>query len=166
MEESTLSPTWKGAIAEAAITAVAMRAGIRVYRPLQEGGRFDLILEPPDGRLIRTRCKWAPRKNDVIQVKARTCRHTPHGYVRTTYSADEVDAIAAYCPDLDRVYLIPIAAIDGRGFMHLRLAPARNNQRIGTRMAAQYEFGAIAQLGERLHGMQEVAGSSPASSTS
>ncbi len=26
-------------------------------------------------------------------------------------------------------------------------------------------FGAIAQLGERLHGMQEVAGSIPASST-
>jgi hypothetical protein len=31
-------------------------------------------------------------------------------------------------------------------------------------MAADYRLGAIAQLGERLHGMQEVAGSSPASS--
>jgi hypothetical protein len=32
-------------------------------------------------------------------------------------------------------------------------------------MAADHALGAIAQLGERLHGMQEVAGSSPASST-
>jgi hypothetical protein len=32
-------------------------------------------------------------------------------------------------------------------------------------MAAPFSLGAIAQLGERLHGMQEVAGSSPASST-
>jgi hypothetical protein len=31
-------------------------------------------------------------------------------------------------------------------------------------MAAQYELGAIAQLGERRHGMAEVEGSSPSSS--
>jgi hypothetical protein len=37
--------------------------------------------------------------------------------------------------------------------------------RAGVTMAGQYRLGAIAQLGERLHGMQEVAGSSPASST-
>lgn len=31
---------------------------------------------------------------------------------------------------------------------------------------SEEDFGAIAQLGERLHGMQEVAGSIPASSSS
>src|SRR5918999_1829877 len=49
--------------------------------------------------------------------------------------------------------------------IHLRLAPCRNNQKQSIHWASQYELGAIAQLGERLHGMQEVAGSSPASST-
>jgi hypothetical protein len=49
--------------------------------------------------------------------------------------------------------------------IHLRLAPARNNQEFSITYAADYEFsGAIAQLGERLRGTQEVAGSSPASS--
>src|SRR5205809_686496 len=61
----------------------------------------------------------------------------------------------------------PIAARSG-----FRLAPARNNQRIGVNWADDYDltrlnweaFGAIAQLGERLDGIQKVAGSSPAGS--
>jgi hypothetical protein len=55
--------------------------------------------------------------------------------------------------------------VGARHVLYLRLAPARNNQEFAITYAADYEFsGAIAQLGERLHGMQEVAGSSPASS--
>ena len=46
------------------------------------------------------------------------------------------------------------------------LTPARNGQRSCINLAEAFEFdGAIAQLGERLRGTQEVAGSSPASST-
>lgn len=159
-----LSPSRKGAIAEAAIALAALKAGLIVYRPVAEGGRADLILGLADGRLLKTQCKWARRKGDVIAINTRTCRHTPNGYVRTTYSANEIDAVAAYCPEVERVYLIPIAEVEGVGYIHLRLAPARNNQRAGTRMAAQFDLGAIAQLGERLSGTQEVAGSSPASS--
>jgi PD-(D/E)XK nuclease superfamily protein len=85
--------------------------------------------------------------------------------VRTTYDASEVDAIAVYCPDTERCYLLPIADIGRRGNVYLRLAPARNNQEIAITYAADYEFhGAIAQLGERLTGSQEVGGSNPPSS--
>jgi prevent-host-death family protein len=56
--------------------------------------------------------------------------------------------------------------------IQLRLSPPLNNQRACTNWADDFAFearlgrsGAIAQLGERLHGMQEVAGSSPAGST-
>jgi len=34
----------KGAIAEAAVALAAMKLGIDIYRPLGEGGRYDLIL--------------------------------------------------------------------------------------------------------------------------
>ena len=78
----------------------------------------------------------------------------------------EVDAIAIYCPDNGGCYLVPLADVRGRGNLHLRLAPARNNQEFAITYAATYAFpGAIAQLGERLTGSHEVAGSSPASST-
>jgi hypothetical protein len=95
-----------------------------------------------------------------------TCRHTPRGYVRTTYSADEVDGVAVYCQELKRCFYLPIETVAGRTGMHLRLRPAANNQEAAINYADQYDFGAIAQLGERRHGMAEVVGSSPTSSTS
>ena len=57
--------------------------------------------------------------------------------------------------------------IADRFSVQLRTEPARNGQRAALNWAADYELpGAIAQLGERLSGTQEVAGSSPASSIS
>ena len=49
--------------------------------------------------------------------------------------------------------------------VHLRLAPARNNQASFVHWASEYRHGAIAQLGERVTGSHEVGGSSPPSST-
>jgi hypothetical protein len=86
--------------------------------------------------------------------------------VWSTYTAAEVDGIAAWCPETAESYFIPIAEIDGRAAMHLRLARARNNQELLVHWAANYRLGAIAQLGERLAGSQKAEGSSPSSSTS
>ena len=159
-----LSTNQKGAIAEAKITAEAVRLGIEVYRPVAEGGRCDLIFGI-GSQLSRVQCKWAARVGDVVRVWMRTSRHTPsRGYVVTTYSTTEVDAVAAYCPDLDMCYLLPISLVEGRKCIFLRLAPPRNNQKLRVHLAEEYELGAIAQLGERGAGSAEVAGSSPASS--
>ena len=103
---------------------------------------------------------------DIVEVRGRTCRHTPNGYVRTPYSAEEIDGIAAWCPATNECYFVPIAEIAGRSSMSLRLSPARNSQQLLVHWASQYRLGAIAQLGERLAGSQKVGGSSPPSSTS
>ena len=103
----TLTPSMKGAIAEAAITAEAIKQGVVVWRPVQEGGRCDLIFGI-EQNLYRVQCKWGRLEGNVVVVGTRTCRHTPRGYVRTTYSADEVDAIAVYCGDLNRCFYLPI----------------------------------------------------------
>jgi hypothetical protein len=159
-----LTPTEKGAIAEAKIYAAAVEAGVVVSRPLAEGRRYDMIFDIGP-RLLRVQCKWAPRRGDVILVRARTSRLTPSGYVRTTYTASEVDGIAAYCPELDESFYVPIEDMAGRAFIHLRVSATRNGQRAGVTMARQYQLGAVAQLGERLGGTQEVVGSIPISST-
>jgi PD-(D/E)XK endonuclease len=159
-----LTPTEKGAIAEAKIYAAAVEAGIVVARPLTEGRRYDLIFDV-GARLLRVQCKWANRKGDVIVLRNGTCRYTPSGYVRTTYGMSEVDGVAGYCPEIDACFYVPIEELAGKTMAHLRLSPARNGQRAGVTMARDYRLGAIAQLGERRHGMAEVAGSSPASST-
>jgi hypothetical protein len=90
-----LTTNQKGAIAETRIIAEAVGLGMQVYRPVVEGGRFDLILAW-GGRLVRTQCKWANRAGDVVIVRTRTSRHTPRGYVRNTYGIEEVDGVAAY----------------------------------------------------------------------
>src|SRR3954471_18368928 len=159
-----LSPTQKRSIAEAVIAAQAVKAGVNVLRPLAEGGRYDRLFEIEE-RSVRVQCKSGKLRDDVVVVPTRTCRHTPRGYVRTTYDASDVDAIAVYSADTERCYLLPLADVGRRGNVYLRLAPARNNQEIAITYAVDYEFpGAIAQLGERLTGSQEVGGSNPPSS--
>lgn len=156
----------KGAIAEAAVTADAIRAGVQVLRPVTEGERYDLVFGIA-GSFLRVQCKWGIRIGEVISVHVQTsCRLTGGGHIRRSYTADEIDAIAVYCAAVDRSYLLPISLVAGRRGISLRLSPARNNQRRKLHFAEQYELsGAIAQLGERVTGSHEAAGSSPASST-
>ena len=86
--------------------------------------------------------------------------------MRTTYGADQVDAVAVYCEELDRCYLLPASLIDGVTGINLRVAAAQNGQRASLHWARDYELpGAVAQLGERRRGTPEATGSSPVSST-
>jgi hypothetical protein len=162
VSESTI----KGAIAEAAITAEAVRLGLVVLRPFPEGRRYDLVVDN-GARLLRLQCKSGRLHRGVVVVTLATCRHTPrHGYVRTKYTAADIDGVAVYCPELNRCFFLPIEEVSGRSAIHLRVAPAANSQLTAINFADQYPFGAIAQLGERVTGSHEVVGSSPTSSTS
>jgi prevent-host-death family protein len=156
----------KGAIAEAKIAAAAVTVGVSVLRPISEHGRYDLVFEI-GGQLLRVQCKWAALDGDVIRIQMATSRVTPRGYVRETYAADEIDAVVAYCHDLDECYFLPSSVVAGKFQLHLRCGPARNSQRAALNWAADYRLsGAIAQLGERRRGTAEAVGSSPTSSTS
>jgi prevent-host-death family protein len=134
-------------VAEAEIAAAAARLGIDVLRPQFEHGRYDLLFEI-GSRFMRVQCKWAGlvRGKSVIYVQLSGSRHTPGGYVRTTYSADEIDAVAAYCEELDQCYLLPIDLVAGKHGLHLRLTAPQNAQRAALNWAADYRLGAVAQL--------------------
>jgi len=71
----------------------------------------------------------------------------PRGPLPPTYTADEIDAFAGYCPQLDRCYLVRMADIGARQATQLRVAPTRTNQVGAVNMASTYELGAVAQLG-------------------
>ena len=155
---NVLTSDQKGNIAETAIVAAAVKLGIDVYRPVGEGGRYDMIFEL-GSNLVRVQCKWAPRHGDVVLLRCYSARRNRDGLVRRLYKSGEIDAFAAYCPDVDLCYLLPFAELVGCTQIHLRLGPGRNNQSIGVRWAADYEFaaklvglGAVAQLGERRAG--------------
>lgn len=165
MSEHDHDPNLKGNVAESAIALEAVRLGVPVLRPVNEHGRYDMAFEL-GGRLHRIQCKWAGLAAGVIVITTSGSRLTPSGYVRSTYRRDEIDAVAVYCGPLDRCYLLPVALVEGRHQVCLRVAPPRNRQRACLNWAADYEFqGAVAQLGERRRGTAEATGSSPVSST-
>jgi hypothetical protein len=166
-----LTTDQKGNIAELAIARDAIKFGIDVYRPVGEGGRYDLIFEIGT-QLWRIQCKWAPRHGDVVVIRCYSCRRNRDGLLRRKYVEGEIDAFAAYCPDTDRCYFLPFAELVASSQIMLRLAPSKNNQQLGINWAKDYEFaatlgplGAVAQLGERQRGTLEATGSSPVGST-
>ena len=136
-----------GAVAEAAIVLAAVHAGLEVFKPLSEHSRADLVFEIGP-RLYRVQCKSACKMGEVLGIRLVGCRHTPGaGYVRTGYTLDEIDLVAAYCAELGSAYLIPFGRIAPARSIQLRLSPALNNQRAAIHFAADYEFaGAVAQL--------------------
>jgi hypothetical protein len=152
-----LTTDQKGAVAELAIAKAAADLGIGVWGPYTVE-RYDLIFDLRP-RLLRVQCKWANRREGVISVPCYRNRRNRDGLLRQYYSADEIDAYAAYCPDLDRCYFLPIGAFANRIVIQLRLTPTKNNQKLGINWAKDYEFaatighlGAVAQLGERRAG--------------
>jgi prevent-host-death family protein len=161
----THNPNHKGNVAELAIAKEAASLGLSVFSPLTEHERYDLIIGI-EGRLLRVQCKWASCQGDVIYVRLKSSYHSPtRGYVVTTYDRCEIDAVAVHCGDLDCCYLLPVDLIAGCGVITLRLKQTRNRQRAALNWAADYEFpGAVAQLAERVDGIDEAEGSSPSSS--
>ncbi len=155
---SGMTTDQKGAIAELAIQLSATKAGIDVYRPVAEGGRYDLIFDLGE-RLSRVQCKWASRYDEVIIVRCYSARRTRDGLRRRLYTADQVDAFAAYCAELDRCFWLPYDRFPNQSQVFLRLAESRNNQRRKINWADDFDFaatigrqGAVAQLEERRAG--------------
>lgn len=152
-----LTSDQKGAVAELAIAKAAADLGIGVWGPYTVE-RYDLIFDLRPG-LVRVQCKWATRHGDIVSVRCYRNRRNRDGLLRQYYSAEEIDAYAAYCPDVDRCYFLPIESFANRIAIQLRLAPAKNNQNVRINWAKDYEFaatlgaqGAVAQLGERRAG--------------
>ena len=157
----------KGAIAETAIVHAATRLGISVSRPISPQ-RYDLIFDLGT-RLVRVQCKWAVLLQNVVLVRCYRARRGRDKQVVESYTIEEIDAVAAYCHELDRSYYIPFDRFPRRRSFHLRLAASRNNQRRGVLWADDFDLaatlgrhqGAVAQLGERRDGIAEARGSSP-----
>jgi prevent-host-death family protein len=114
-------------------------------------------------------CKWGRYEDDgsIIRVNLAGSWLSPTaGYVRTSYTENEIDLVAIYCHELDRSYLLPISLVAGRRAIYLRLKLPKNGQRAALNLAVDFELpGAVAQLVEHQSGTLRARGSSPLSST-
>lgn len=76
----------------------------------------------------------------MINVRCRSHSLT-NGKIRRTkhYTAATIDFLAVYDATSDCCYYVPAAELgSGRSTMLLRLTPARNGQKLGTRPAENY----------------------------
>jgi len=115
---SIVTTNQKGAIAETAIVHEAIKLGIDVYRPVMEGGRYDLLLDL-DPRLVRVQCKWAARYGDAIVIRCGSCRRTRDGLLHRPYRPEEIDAwrtastLTAAITFLSSAFLIAVRSSSG-----------------------------------------------------
>ena len=130
----------KGAIAELAVQLAATKLGIDVYGPVAEGGRYDLIFAT-ESKLWRVQCKWARRYGDVVVIRCYSNRRAREGLRRRRYTADEIDAFAAYCLELDRCFFVPFSDAPTNE-LRLRLSPAKNNQKQKIKWADDFDLAA------------------------
>ena len=134
-----LTTDQKGAVAESAIVHAAIKLGVGVYRPLVEGGRYDLILEA-NANLLRVQCKWASLSRGAVVVRCYSSRRGSGRMIVRTYTSAETDVIAAYCLETGGCYLLTPENFSGRRTVYLRVAPSLNNQQNGINWASDFVF--------------------------
>ncbi len=129
-----------GTISEAAIIARFLQLGFVVL--MVHGGkqRYDLIIEDAGGRFWRVQCKTARVEDTGTVVAFDTANHN---YALKTkqwrHYRGQCDYFAAYCEELDKVYLVPVFQV-GTTRANLRLVSAKNNQEQKVRWAKDYEL--------------------------
>ena len=113
--------------------------GVKPAMLLSEHLPFDLIAVSPDGQLSRLSVKYRAVVSDLIVVNMSSCWADKHGVHRTRANKRAFDAVAVYCPTSRSVYYLRVHEFATNVHsVSLRLAPARNGQTCGVRMAADF----------------------------
>src|SRR6266568_7739757 len=125
-------------------TMLALRdTGFAVFVPFGKNTRCDLVID--DGtRLARVQCKTGRLRAGAVRFAVCSCygHHLHPGEARRDYHG-EIDYFVVHCPDTTGVYLVPIEHLPVKVEATLRVEPARNCQRRGIRLAADYEISRI-----------------------
>jgi PD-(D/E)XK endonuclease len=130
------NPTGKSKTSEAIILATLVKSGKHVLIPWGEE-RYDLAIDD-GGRLVRIQCKTGHIRDGCVCFKTSiTDARRPLG---DGGYAGQIDAFAVYCPQIERVYLVPIQAVRTSIGAQLRLEPAKNGQTWNVRWARDFEL--------------------------
>ena len=133
-----MSTKRKGNVGEAKVVADLLEQGIEVALPFGDNLPFDLIAVGPDFQLWKVQVKFARAYRGVIRVKNwRQSENTQRRYERI-YTSVQVDIFAVYCPDTDLVYYVSQEEMGKKAAFHLRIIPARNQQRSGVHWHEDY----------------------------
>ena len=129
-----------GDISEAAIIARFLQLGYVVLTVYGGNQRYDLVIEDAEGQFWRVQCKTARIEDNGTVVAFNAASHNVATKNRQTrHYRGQSDYFAAYCEELNKVYLVPVGQV-GATSVNLRLVPAKNNQAKNVRWAQEYEI--------------------------
>lgn len=126
----------KGDIAELAVATDLVKRGNQVAFPFSTSCDWDLLVVFDD-RIEKVQVKYAKVVNGVIPIRSRTHSNTSAKQTSRTYTSDDIDWLAVYCPDTDECYYVHSSALGQESFQ-LRVTPTKNNQNNGVRWAKDY----------------------------
>lgn len=120
---------------EAMVLAALVKAGKHVLMPFGNSRRYDLVIDE-NGKFIRVQCKTGRLKDGAIHFRTTNVSSAGKNLPYT----GQVDCFGIYCPENNKVYLVPIEDL-GLGSCVLRIEPRKNNQQNDIRSAVNYEMG-------------------------
>ena len=110
-----------------------LRLGMSVSLPFGNNQRYDLIVDD-GGRLLKVQCKTGQFKNGCVTFWA--CSTNGFTGEKKGYKG-QIDLFFVYCPELDKIYRVPVADI-GETQVALRVDPPRIAQKRRIRWAKDY----------------------------
>lgn len=128
------NPKLVGENSEGQVLAALLRANKVVLQPFGDSQRYDLVVDE-QGVFLRIQCKTGHLEKGAVTFSC--CSLTWSGK-RKPYHG-EADLFGVYCPELDKVFLVPVAEVGSRRAA-LRYEAPRNNQVTGIREATAYEL--------------------------
>jgi hypothetical protein len=125
-----------GDISEAQVITAFTKLGYHVLLPLGENHRYDLVVD--DGKhLFRIQVKTGRVRGGVIKYHC-SSSHAHRGGTARPYFG-EIDYLAVYCPETEKVYILPEKELTATN-AHLRVLPTLNNMKKTIRWASDFEL--------------------------
>jgi PD-(D/E)XK nuclease superfamily protein len=129
----------KGDLTEAKILARLLEKGKVVLIPFGNNQRFDLVIYENE-KFIRIQCKTARFKDGAVVFKTSSVHKNRArvGYSLKSYRG-QIDLFMAYCPELNKIYSVPVDQAPEHG-CNLRVDFPKQNKQLGVRWAKNFEF--------------------------
>ncbi|WP_128905980.1 group I intron-associated PD-(D/E)XK endonuclease [Halorubrum amylolyticum] len=115
-----MEPHRRGDLTEQIVITELKKRDISVSTPVGNNERYDLVLEKPDGELLRAQVKTGRLKDGVVRFKGVSQHTNSSGHVYKQYG-DGVDCFLVHCGETEETYLVDSEEVGTS--MHLRIDP-------------------------------------------
>src|SRR5271157_5264940 len=126
----------KGDLGVLKVQADLAAQGFTVLHPLTEHAPFDLVAYG-SGKFYRVQVRYRSMCAGSIYLDFRSVWNDRKGTHYRTMDKNEVDRVAAYCPDTDRCYYVDPRVFGSRG-VTLRFVEPGNRQRKNIKLATDF----------------------------